>query len=62
MTSAIFFKELSKILNIPSLQYVFIFNFFFLNKVQCILESMENTLVYNFQIYTRNCNQLRFKA
>ena len=28
MTSAIFFKELSKILNIPSLQYVFIFNFF----------------------------------
>lgn len=49
MTYAILFKELSKILDIPSLQYIFSSLNFFLNKVQCILVSTENTLVYNFK-------------
>lgn len=49
MTHAILFKELSKILDIPSLQYIFSSLNFFLKKVQCILVSTENTLVYNFK-------------
>lgn len=49
MTYAILFKELSKILDIPSLQYIFSSLNFLLNKVQCILVSTENTLVYNFK-------------
>lgn len=49
MTYAILFKELSKIRDIPSLQYIFSSLNFFLNKVQCILVSTENTLVYNFK-------------
>lgn len=62
MTKAIFFKELSQILDIPSLQYISIF-IFFLNKVQSIFkEYTENTLVYNFQIYTRNCRQTKIHS
>lgn len=39
--------------------YTFIFNFFPLNKVQFILESRENTLVYNFQDLHKNCRQTK---
>lgn len=62
MTSAIFFKELSEILDIPSLQYIFSSLKFLLNKVQCILVSRENTLVYNLKSTQKNCRQTKVQS
>lgn len=63
MTYAIFFKELSKLLHIPSLQYIFSFLKLFSKQSAVYLKSLEKTHWYTiFKSIQETAGKLKFKV